>query len=393
MKVVRPTTRNVSPRSRQTSFTGNTARSPGPGGSAPDLDQGQNGRPGGPGGGDLQSLARALNNEPETPSADPMEVAPSSTGSTGEPPLKIVADETKNSLLVMANDRDYQRVLRVIQGLDVVASQVLIEAVIAEVTLNDDLQYGVQWQIAKSGTPSATFSNAITGGVAAAFPGFNYAINAANIAATLSALNSLTHVNVISTPSLMVLDNKTARLQIGDQVPITTQSATSTVTANTAIVNSITMQDTGVILSVTPRINESGRVQLEIEQEVSSVVKTTTSNIDSPTIQQRRVKTTVVVNDGEVLALGGMIQDQASKTSSQVPLLGDLPGVGAIFSNRSNTVNKTELIILITPRVVRDGAEGRLVTEEYRRKMNVYMPHTSVRARTPINTVRRIVEQ
>jgi general secretion pathway protein D len=153
------------------------------------------------------------------------------------------------------------------------------------------------------------------------------------------------------------------------------------------------MQDTGVILSVTPRINESGRVQLEIEQEVSSVVKTTTSNIDSPTIQQRRVKTTVVVNDGEVLALGGMIQDQATKGSSQIPLLGDIPGLGAVFSNRSNSVQKTELIILITPRVVRDRSESRLVTEEYRRKMNVYMPHTSTRARTPINTMRRMTGQ
>ena len=277
---------------------------------------------------DLQSLSRALNNnDPDALTADPMESSSSSTAPGGEPPLKIVADETKNSLLIMANDRDYQRVLRVIQGLDVVASQVLIEAVIAEVTLNDKLQYGVQWQLAKGGTPTASFSNAVTGGVAAAFPGFNYAVNAANIAATLSALNSLTHVNVISTPSLMVLDNKTARLQIGDQVPITTQTATSTVTANTAIVNSITMQDTGVILSVTPRINESGRVQLEIEQEVSAVVKTTTSGINSPTIQQRRVKTTVVVNDGEVLALGGMIQEQANKTSKQIPILGEIPGL------------------------------------------------------------------
>ena len=303
-------------------------------------------------GNDLQSLARALNNnEPESAAADPMDPSPSSTGPTGEPPLKIVADETKNSLLIMANDRDYQRVLRVIQGLDVVASQVLIEAVIAEVTLNDQLQYGVQWALAKGGTPTATFSNALTGGVAAAFPGFNYAVNAANIASTLSALNALTRVNVISTPSLMVLDNKTARLQIGDQVPITTQTATSTVTAQTAIVNSITMQDTGVILSVTPRINESGRVQLEIEQEVSAVVKTTTSGIDSPTIQQRRVKTTVVVNDGEVLALGGMIQEQANKTSNQIPLLGDIPGLGAAFSNRNDEVQKTELVILITPRL------------------------------------------
>lgn len=397
MKVVRPPTRNVSPRSTQAGLGSGVGKVPGPGGSAPDMETAQNGfaRTPNAGSGDLQNLARALNSEPELSPIDPMEISPASTGSAGEPPLKIVADETKNSLLIMANDRDYQRVIRVIQGLDVVASQVLIEAVIAEVTLTDDLQYGVKWQLSKGGTPTATFANTLTGGVAAAFPGFNYAINASSIAATLSALNAITHVNVISTPSLMVLDNKTARLQIGDQVPITTQTATSTVTANTAIVNSITMQDTGVILSVTPRINESGRVQLEIEQEVSAVVKTTSSSIDSPTIQQRRVKTTVVVNDGEVLALGGMIQDQVSKSSSQIPLLGDLPGIGPMFSDRNNSVKKTELVILITPRVVRDGAEGRLVTEEYRRKMSgVYMPHTSVTPSPgPANTLRRIIAQ
>ena len=393
MKVVRP--RNVSPRSKQVSLGGTSGKASGsavPATDSPAYRGGQNAldRSGAPGGGDLQNLARMLNND-EAPTSDPAVGA--ATGSVGDSPLKVVADDTKNSLLIMANDRDYQRVLRVIQSLDVVPSQVLIEAVIAEVTLNDDLQYGVQWQLQKGGTPTASFSSLITGGVTAAFPGFNYAVNAANIAATLSALNALTHVNVISTPSLMVLDNKTARLQIGDQVPITTQTATSTVTANTAIVNSVTMQDTGVILAVTPRINESGRVQLEIEQEVSSVVKTTTSNIDSPTIQQRRVKTTVVVNDGEVLALGGMIQDQASKTSNQLPLLGDLPGLGAMFSNKSNSVSKTELIILITPRVVRDGAESRLVTEEYRRKMNVYLAHTSTRERSPINTMQRMTGQ
>jgi general secretion pathway protein D len=395
MKVVRPT-RSVSPRSKSVGLTGSSASSGGLGAGLPGQDpalQGGGLRGVGPHA-DLQSLSRALNNnDPDALTADPMESSSSSTAAAAEPPLKIVADETKNSLLIMANDRDYQRVLRVVQGLDVVASQVLIEAVIAEVTLNDKLQYGVQWQLAKGGTPSATFSGALTGGVAAAFPGFNYAVNAANIAATLSALNALTHVNVISTPSLMVLDNKTARLQIGDQVPITTQTATSTVTANTAIVNSITMQDTGVILSVTPRINESGRVQLEIEQEVSAVVKTTTSGIDSPTIQQRRVKTTVVVNDGEVLALGGMIQEQANRTSKQIPILGDIPGLGVAFSARNNDVQKTELVILITPRVVRDGTESRLVTEEYRRKMNVYMPHTTTRARTPMNTVARITAQ
>jgi general secretion pathway protein D len=175
-------------------------------------------------------------------------------------------------------------------------------------------------------------------------------------------------------------------------VPITTQTATNVVTSQAAIVNSVSMQDTGVILSVTPRINESGRVQLEIEQEVSSVVKTTTSNIDSPTIQQRRVRTTVVVNDGEVLALGGMIKDQTSADSAQIPILGDIPGVGALFSNRSKSTAKTELLILITPRVVRDPGESRLVTEEYRRKMKVYMPHRATLDPGLANTVVRLAQ-
>jgi general secretion pathway protein D len=337
---------------------------------------------------DQQQLARLVNNDP-----DPLPDNPGSGSVAGapEPTMKIVADDTKNSLIVMANERDFQRLLKVIRNLDVVPSQVLIEAAIAEVTLNDNLKYGVEWQLQKNGTPTATFSSLTSGAVAAAFPGFNYAFNAASISSTLKALNDITKVNVISTPSLMVLDNKTARLQIGDQVPITTQTATNVVTSQAAIVNSVSMQDTGVILSVTPRINESGRVQLEIEQEVSSVVKTTTSNIDSPTIQQRRVKTTVVVNDGEVLALGGMIQDQTSRESTQIPLLGDIPGLGALFSNRANSVSKTELLILITPRVVRDTGEGRLVSEEYRRKMKIYMPHRSELEPALPNTVARIV--
>lgn len=386
MKVVRSTSRNVSPKSKQVSFGGDPTKSSmaASGGADTGMQAGL-GRAA-----DTLAAARSPNADLDPQAADLTDNGSSSNG-TPEPMMKIVADDTKNSLLIMANDRDYQRVLRVVQGLDVVASQVLIEAVIAEVSLNDDLQFGLQWQFAKNGSPTATFSNALAGGVAASFPGFNYAINTANIAATLSALNALTHVNIISTPSLMVLDNKTARLQIGDQVPITTQTATSTVTAQTAIVNSITMQDTGVILSVTPRINESGRVQLDIEQEVSSVVKTTSSNIDSPTIQQRRVKTTVVVSDGEVLALGGMIQDSANKSSNQLPILGDIPGIGAVFANRKDSVQKTELVILITPKVVRDGTESRLVTEEYRRKMNVYMPHATTRQRAPFNTAQRLV--
>jgi general secretion pathway protein D len=393
MRVVRPASRNVSPRSKDVSVSDSAASASNAG--APNA--GPNDQAGviqttSGVGGDLRGLARSLNNDGTGSPIDAMDSPPSSDH--GEELIKIVADDTKNSLLIMANDRDYQRILRVLQGLDVVPSQVLIEAVVAEVDLNDDLQYGVQWQLQKGGTPTATFSGLAAGGLSSIFPGFNYAFNAANVAATLSALNALTHVNVISTPSLMVLDGKTARLQVGDQVPITTQSATSTVTANTAIVNSITMQDTGVILSVTPHINESGRVQLDIEQEVSSVVPTTSSAINSPTIQQRKVKTTVDVNNGEVLALGGMIQESHSKTSSQIPILGSLPVIGGAFANKDNAVKKTELIVLITPRVVRDGSENRLVTEEYRRKFKeVYMPHASTREQSQTNTLLRLSGQ
>lgn len=390
IKVVKP--RNVAPKSQQGSVKAGSATRSSGFGATPDVVGSQQNTPvrSAAVGSDLQNLSRMLNSDPEPLAA---EEAPAKSSSGPEPTMKIVADDNKNSLIVMANERDYQRILRVIQSLDVVPSQVLIEAVIAEVTLNDALQYGVEWQLQKGSTPTGSFSSLVTGGVSAAFPGFNYAFNAANVAATLQALNALTKVNVISTPSLMVLDNKTARLQIGDQVPITTQTATSVVTSQTAIVNSITMQDTGVILSVTPRINESGRVQLEIEQEVSSVAKTTSSGIDSPTIQQRRVKTTVVVNDGEVLALGGMIQDQATKSGTQVPLLGDIPGLGGVFAHKRDEVKKTELLILITPKVVRDSGESRLVTEEYRRKMKVYAPPRATLDHTPRNTMIRLSGQ
>jgi general secretion pathway protein D len=265
---------------------------------------------------------------------------------------------------------------------------VLIEATIAEITLNDDLKFGVRWYF-QARRQSYTFTDQVLGTVASAFPGFSYALRALNAQVTLDALNDITNVNVVSSPSLMVLDNKTATLQIGDQVPIQTQTGTFT---TGAVVNSISFKDTGVILSVTPRINESGRVLLDIEQEVSSVAKTTTSGIDSPTIRQRRVRTTVVVNDGEALALGGLIQDQAQQGAQQVPVLGDIPILGNLFKQKTNGINKTELLILITPRVVRDQAEARRVTDEYRRTINLYLPQTRVPRPTIVDNVRRVIQ-
>lgn len=254
-------------------------------------------------------------------------------------------------------------------------NQVLIEATIAEVTLNDEMQFGVRWYFQnKHNTQSTTFTNSAAGVVSAVYPGFSYALKAANAALTINALNAVTNVNVISSPSLMVLDNKTASLQIGDQVPIATQSAVGVVSAGSPIVNSISYRDTGVILSITPRINESGRVLLDIEQEVSNVAPTSTSGIDSPTIQQRKIKTSVLVNDSEALTLGGLIQSKNNSTKDQVPLLGDIPILGNAFKTKDNTIGKTELIIIITPRVVRNLNEAQLVTDEYRRKLRLTLP-------------------
>jgi general secretion pathway protein D len=314
-----------------------------------------------------------------------------SDGTTDVARVKIVADDAKNAILIEATKTDYQRILQVIGKLDLMPNQVLIEATIAEVTLNDELKFGVRWYMQKKNS-SATFSDAASGALTSVFPGFSYALTAANVAATLDALNSITNVKIVSSPSLTVMDNKPAVLQIGDQVPITTQSATSVLTTGAPVVNSVSYKDTGVILSITPRINESGRVLLDIEQEVSSVVQTTSSGIDSPTIRQRKIKTSVVVNDGDALVLGGMIQESKSASRSQIPILGDIPLFGNAASSKDNTVGKTELVILIRPHVIRNLSEARFITEEYRHFLAIEGPHKRQRARSVEQTGRRMIE-
>jgi general secretion pathway protein D len=321
--------------------------------------------------------------------ADPWNVSLSSQASSEEDRVRVSVDEPNNTLLILASYQDYQRVLGVIQDLDIVPSQVLIEAMIVEVALTDDLKFGVRWHLENK---KAGYS--FTGGnsFASVFPGFSYALAAANTQVTLNALNAITKVNVISSPSLTVLDKQTATLQIGDQVPVVTQSAVGVVSANAPIVNSVNYRDTGVILSITPRIHEGGQVFLKIEQEVSSVGSTTTSTIDSPTIKQRRVKTTVQVKNGEALALGGLIQDQVNDTRNQIPVLGDIPLIGNAFKEKSGTIGKTELIVLITPRVMRGVNEAREVTDEYSRKFALHMQRSRDAQQSVARTIQRIVD-
>lgn len=280
---------------------------------------------------------------------------------------RIVADATKNAIIVWGNDTEQESLARLINSLDSTPVQVLLEATIAEVSLNDELNFGLRWFFENG---NATFSDVETGAVASNFPGLSLLFNGASSAAAINALNSITEVNVVSSPSLMVLNNQEATLQIGDEVPIATQQVVDTTDVSAPIVNTISFRDTGILLTVKPRVSSGGQVILEIEQEVSSVSNTTTSGIDSPTISQRRIETSVIVTDGQTIALGGLIQESNNQTNTQVPGAGNVPVIGALFRNRSDTVSKTELLILITPRVIRNGQESRSVTDELRQRIS-----------------------
>jgi general secretion pathway protein D len=246
------------------------------------------------------------------------------------------------------------------------------------VTLNDSLSYGLQFFLQR-GANRFTLTNSTSGvgtsaDVSGIFPGFNYVLSTQTTRAILSALSSITHVNVISSPQVLVLDHQTAALQVGDQVPIVVQSAQSVVTPGAPIVNSIEYRSTGVVLRVTPRVNSTGLVTLDIDQEVSDVTKTTTSTIDSPTITQRRIVSSVIVQAGETVALGGLIKDDQRNIRNGIPLLSDIPVVGALFRSTTNSTARTELLVLLSPRIIRDQRQARDMTEELRNRMGAVKP-------------------
>jgi general secretion pathway protein D len=282
---------------------------------------------------------------------------------------RITADETNNALLVLASPAEWATIEAALSQLDIAPLQVLIEASIAEVTLTRDLQYGLQYFF-KSGRFGLNQIENAGGNLSSTFPGLNLLFAGGSGAnAILDLLDQLTTVKVLSSPNLLVLNNQKARLQVGDQVPVATQSAVGVLTGTSPIVNSIEYRDTGVILQITPRVNASGLVLLDISQEVSAVAQTTSSSLDSPTIQQRRVTSSVAIQDGQTVALGGLISDNHNDQHVGIPVLKDLPYLGVLFGTHDISTTRTEIMILITPHVVRDRASASAVTEELRRSL------------------------
>lgn len=314
------------------------------------------------GAGSLGANSYGPSRQESQPSVQPH--AEAVTGEAGA--LKIVPNPENNAVLIYATPSEFTVIESALKRLDVVPIQVMIEASLAEVTLTDDIKYGLQWAY-QSGNGPIVLSEASNGSINPAFPGFSYLYTArADIRAVLNAIENITDVKVISSPKLLVLNNREAELQIGDQVPITVQSAVSTVGETAPIVNSVQLRDTGVILRITPRANKSGLVLLDVAQEVSDVVPTTTSNIDSPTIQQRRIASTVAVRNGETIALGGLIRDSKSRSRGGIPFLRKIPIIGDLFGSTGHNNRRTELIVLITPRVLRSQQESEEMMEDLR---------------------------
>ena len=296
-------------------------------------------------------------------------------GDSAQANIRITPDIVNNSILVYASQETQRIVQQTLRQIARPLMQVAIDATVAEVTLNDALSYGVQYFL-NSRNPGSQNAVSITstiaagaGALAGVFPGLNFVLGPASMPnVVLDALHSVTNVKVLSNPSLVVLDNQAATLQVGDQVPISTGTAT-VLTANNTVVSTIDYRNTGIILRVVPRISANGNVIIDVEQESSSVTPGSAGSL-TPTISDRRVKSSISVASGQTVLLAGLISDETDRTRQGIPVLDKIPGIGDLFSQQSSTKVRTELIIFIRPTVIRDAVDAHMVAEELRSKLN-----------------------
>jgi general secretion pathway protein D len=312
-----------------------------------------------------------------------------STGSTAAgkkvEAVSIQADETSNALVITAPASVFPSLRSVIQQLDIRRAQVHIEAIIAEVSLDTANELGVQWLIDGSGKGNPAFSSqlpgtgpslaatavGVTAGVPAAIPdGLSLALgsvkasNSLNFATLIRALNTDTETNLLSTPSIVTLDNQEASIIVGQNVPFVTGSSTSSGTDGTSNpFQTIERQDIGTTLKVKPQINEGNTITLDIDQEVSIISQAATSAVDLVT-NKRAIKTTVQLEDGQLLVLGGLIDDTVIKVQQKIPFLGDIPFVGVLFRSNSNRRVKQNLLVFIRATIIRDPELARDLSQK-----------------------------
>ena len=311
-----------------------------------------------------------VNSPTKSPSAGTVQPEGGGDSVTISGDIHVIADKDNNALMILASQSDYEKIEVAIRKLDVVPRQVLIDVTIAEVTLTDEFRFGLEWYFGSAKRATSSGSGRFSDGNGSTMGAAGVASwwSSMNAGAALNLLGTDSRVKVISSPHIMVTDNQIAKINVGDRVPTTSQTQAVAGT-NTGVISSIQYLDTGILLSVTPHINAGGMVTMEINQEVSTASKTTTSGIDSPTISKRAVQSTVVVQSGETMVLGGLITENKTKSTSGLPFLSQIPVVGSLFGNQDYANNRTELVILITPRMVANSQQAHEVTEEFRKKM------------------------
>lgn len=285
--------------------------------------------------------------------------------------IRIVADTVNNQLVIQATAQEYEQIRQTLRDLDVIPRQVMIEAKVYEVDLTGTLSAGVtaflRNRTGAERKPLASFSEGVLNASVGTLVG-----KTRELMILLNALEAHSQARVISAPSILASDNLTANINVGTSIPILTSAAvqqgSAQIGGNSLFTNTIQNVDTGVLLTITPRISSSGLVNMQIQQEVSAPLPVT-GPIQSPPIQKRSVGTQVVVQDGETIALGGIIQENRQLGKSRIPLLGDIPYVGALFGSTTYSSQRTELIVLLTPTVIRNFTEAQNATKELREKL------------------------
>lgn len=294
--------------------------------------------------------------------------------------VRITADTSTNAIMIYSNQEDYMVIERALESLDRPKLQVAVDAMVAEVTLTDQLQFGVQAYLTSAnasagqdkgsvGLFTAAQSAAQSALLARVLPGFNLLLGAeANPKLVLNALSTLTTVKVLSAPSLVVADNQPAILEVGDQVPISTGSAVT----GLSVVSSIARQNTGIILKVLPHVHPNGSIELEIEQEVSNVVNPSGSSAQNltPTISQRRIHSTIGTSSGQTVLLGGLIKEDDERSVSGIPGLNQIKYLGDLLSQKSDSKTRSEIIVFVTTKLVRNSHDAQVVAEEFRERLD-----------------------
>jgi general secretion pathway protein D len=285
----------------------------------------------------------------------------------------VITDDTRNTLILYTTASQYKSIYQMLNKLDTLPKQVLIEIIIAELTLTDSLQYGLEWYLRNEGDKySSTLSTQDNLGIGGGLVG-SLVKNNGDLNMLFNAFAKKDLINVLSSPKLVVLDNQSASINVGTEVPIVTSTTTTedATSANKNTTNNIEYRKTGTILKVTPTVNSDGTLTLTINQTISEAQTNTTSSIGSPMILNRSIDTNVVLRSNQSLLLGGLIKETKSDTYTRVPLLGDIPGLGNLFKSTSVSVDKTELLIVVKPIILNSVDKSNTLTQKFQQLLTI----------------------